>query len=156
MVDTVAEWSGPAEKNSLLDLYCGIGNFSIPLSGTFKNVTGVDSSVESIKLARRNAEVNDLDNVKFVQEKCRRYMERLNEPPDVLLADPPRSGMKDILPYIIKLRPKNIIYISCNPTTLARDLKFLTGNDYRIKKIRPFDMFPHTYHVETATLLEYG
>lgn len=156
LVKTVADWTRTAGKNSLLDLYCGIGNFSIALSGMFQNIIGVDSSAESIKLARRNAEINDLDNVTFIHEKCRRYIEKIKEAPDILLADPPRNGMKDILPMVSKLLPKDIIYISCNPTTLARDLKFLREKGYKINKLKPFDMFPQTYHVEAAVWLEYG
>lgn len=154
IIKTVAGWIEPVERNSLLDLYCGIGNFSITLSEHFKNITGVDSSQESIKFAKRNADINDLVNINFIHDKCRRYIEKLKDTPDVLLVDPPRHGMKELLVHINKIKPKNIIYISCNPTTLARDLKVLTESNYKINRIKPFDMFPQTYHVEIAAWLE--
>lgn len=154
LVETISGWIEPLEKSSLLDLYCGIGNFSITLSRHFKKITGVDASSESIKLAKRNADVNDLVNVNFVNDKCRKHIERLNEAPDVLLADPPRNGMKELLIHINRIKPKYLVYISCNPTTLARDLKALTEKNYKISSIKPFDMFPQTYHVEVAALLE--
>jgi len=154
IINTVARWIEPIEKRTLLDLYCGIGNFSITLSGFFKNVVGVDSNGDSIKLAKRNSELNDLVNIKFIQAKCRSYLSKLKEAPDFLLADPPRNGMKDLLGHIDKIKPRNIIYISCNPSTFARDIKALTESNYRIKRIKPFDMFPHTYHVEVASWLE--
>jgi len=154
IINTVAGWIEPIEKRTLLDLYCGIGNFSITLSGFFKNIVGVDSNGDSIKLAKRNSDSNDLVNVKFVQDKCRSYLAKLKEAPDVLLVDPPRNGMKDLLGRIDKIKPRNIIYISCNPSTFARDIKTLTESNYRIKRIKPFDMFPQTYHVEVASWLE--
>ncbi len=138
----------------MLDLYCGIGNFSIAFSKNFEKITGVDSSGESIKLAKRNADVNDLVNINFIHDKCRTYIKKLKEAPDFLLADPPRNGMKELLAHINRIKPKNIIYISCNPATLSRDLKVLTESNYKINKIKPFDMFPQTYHVEIAAWLE--
>lgn len=154
IIHTVAGWIEPIKKNSLLDLYCGIGNFSIAFSKNFEKITGVDSSGESIKLAKRNADVNDLVNINFIHDKCRTYIEKLKEAPDFLLADPPRNGMKELLAHINRIKPKNIIYISCNPATLSRDLKVLTESNYKINKIKPFDMFPQTYHVEIAAWLE--
>ncbi len=154
IVETISAWIEPLEINTLLDLYCGIGNFSITLSQYFKKITGVDASSESIKLAKRNSDLNDLVNINFINDKCRKHIERLNEAPDVLLADPPRNGMKDLLVHINRIKPWNIIYISCNPTTLARDLKALTEKNYKINRIKPFDMFPQTYHVELAVWLE--
>ena len=154
IINTVAGWIEPIKKNSLLDLYCGIGNFSIAFSKNFEKITGVDSSGESIKLAKRNADVNDLFNINFIHDKCRTYIEKLKEAPDFLLADPPRNGMKELLAHIQRIKPKNIIYISCNPTTLSRDLKVLTESNYKINRIKPFDMFPQTYHVEIAAWLE--
>ena len=154
IVETISAWIEPLEINTLLDLYCGIGNFSITLSQYFKKIRGVDASSESIKLAKRNSDLNDLVNINFINDKCRKHIERLNEAPDVLLADPPRNGMKDLLVHINRIKPRNIIYISCNPTTLARDLKALTEKNYKINRIKPFDMFPQTYHVEVAVWLE--
>lgn len=154
IIHTVAGWIEPVRKNSLLDLYCGIGNFSIAFSENFKSITGVDSSSDSIKLAKRNADVNDLVNINFIHGKCRIYIEKLKEAPDILLVDPPRNGIKELLVHINRIKPKNIIYISCNPTTLSRDLKVLTESNYKINRIKPFDMFPQTYHVEIAAWLE--
>ncbi len=154
IIKTVKNWVGLGKNDTLLDLYCGIGNFSIPLSDCFKKVTGVDSNPESIKYAKRNAEINDLVNLDFIHEKCRKYIERLNDAPDFLLADPPRIGMKEILKHINRIKPKNIIYVSCNPATLSRDLKVLTESNYKINSIKPFDMFPQTYHIEIAAWLE--
>ena len=154
IIQTITDWIEKVSKNSLLDLYCGTGNFSIVLSKYFEKITGVDSSGESIKVAKRNADVNDLVNINFIHDKCRRYLEKLNEAPDFLLADPPRNGMKELLVHLNRIKPRNIIYISCNPATLARDLKILTESNYRINRIKPFDMFPQTYHVEIAAWLE--
>ena len=154
IIKSIEGWIEPVSKKSLLDLYCGAGNFSIVLSKYFEQITGVDSSGESIKLAKRNADLNNLDNITFIQDNCRIYIEKLKEPPDILLADPPRKGMKELLRGIQRIKPKNIIYISCNPTTLSRDLKFLTESSYKIKRIKPFDMFPQTDHIEIAAWLE--
>ncbi|MGI9533642.1 MAG: class I SAM-dependent RNA methyltransferase [Thermodesulfobacteriota bacterium] len=154
IIETVAGWIEPVKRKTLLDLYCGIGNYSITLSNYFDKIAGVDSNLESIKLAKRNLDLNNIANINFINNRCQNYLATLKEVPDVLLVDPPRNGIKNLIKYIDKIKPGNIIYISCNPTTLARDLKSLTESHYRLIKIKPFDMFPQTYHIEVASLLE--
>lgn len=142
--------------NRALDLYCGVGLFSLPLARKFANVTGVESSAESIRFARMNAERNGLKNTEFIAADTGKWLKE-NSPRlaglDVLLLDPPRIGVeKKVIGSIIEILPKEIVYVSCDPATLARDLKALFGK-YDLIEISAFDMFPQTHHVETIARL---
>jgi 23S rRNA (uracil1939-C5)-methyltransferase len=139
--------------NLAFDLYCGVGLFSLPLATKFRKVFGVEANKTSINFARQNADC--FDNIKFenafVGEWLRRYD---GEKPDLILLDPPRNGAeRKTVAALLKIKPPQIIYLSCNPSTLARDLKTLISDNYKIKEITAFDFFPQTHHVETMVKL---
>jgi 23S rRNA (uracil1939-C5)-methyltransferase len=156
IVDTVLGWAELGGAETVLELYSGIGNFSLPLAAGSKRVISVEVNKRASAFAVRNAELNDLRNIDFISESCERYLSRESSgtpPVDVVVLDPPREGAKDVLPGITRLSPRKIIYVSCDPATLGRDLKAFTGAGYELFRIRPFDMFPETYHIESVSLL---
>ncbi len=140
-----------------LDLYCGVGLFSLPLARAFSKVIGVESNSESIGFAKINAERNGLGNLEFFSGDVGSWLKENSEKLaglDVLLLDPPRIGVeKDVIRSIIELSPKEIVYVSCDPATLARDLRALFEK-YELREIAAFDMFPQTHHVETIAKLK--
>jgi 23S rRNA (uracil1939-C5)-methyltransferase len=156
LVETLVEWADLKGYERVLDLYCGVGNFSLHLAKRAKEVVGVDVSAKAIRLARKGAEANLIKNVTFDSYPSELYIAELlkrGDKFDLVILDPPREGAKGILKALGELSPKKIIYVSCDPPTLARDLKTLTEIGYKLIKIRPFDMFPETYHIESLTLL---
>lgn len=156
MINTVLEWAELNENTTVLDLYSGIGNFSIPLARASKEVLGVEISKNSVKLANKNAELNSVKNIVFQNASSEDAITILNDQEekfDLVVLDPPREGAKEIIDGLVKLDPEKIIYVSCDPATLARDLKKLDVLGYKVVKIRPFDMFPQTFHIESITML---
>ena len=153
----IQEAIGPLEGRIALDLYCGVGLFSLPLAKKFEKVIGVESGVEAVKFARSNARNAGLHNAIFESEMVGRWFEANRNPPrfvDAVLLDPPRVGAeKATIRGIIALNPRRICYVSCDPATLARDLKPLIASGYRIDSLVAFDMFPQTHHIETVTHL---
>lgn len=146
------------KKDTVLDAYCGIGTIGIVASKRAKEVIGVELNKEAIKDAKINAKLNKVDNITFYNNDAGKFMLDLAEKDvsiDVVFMDPPRSGSDEtFLSCVIKLAPKKIVYISCGPETLARDLKYLTKKkQYKVEKISPVDMFPMTEHVETIVAL---
>ncbi len=143
---------------TVIDAYCGTGTIGILASGMVKNVIGVELNGDAVKDAKINAELNNAKNIKFYEADAGKFMTELSsigENVDLVIMDPPRAGSD--LPFLrslVKLSPEKIVYISCNPETLARDLSFLTRKGYKVRKIQPVDMFPHTEHVETICLLQ--
>ncbi len=140
---------------SFLDLYCGSGNFSIPLARSGLAGVGVELNPEAIAAAKRAATEQGLDvqfhsqsSVEYVQEACKAGREF-----GIVLVDPPRAGAKEILPDLVRLAPSTILMVSCDPVTLARDLKSLSQKGYRLCWVEGFDMFPQTHHVESLALL---
>ncbi|GJM16479.1 MAG: putative RNA methyltransferase [Thermodesulfobacteriota bacterium] len=156
MINTVIEWAELNENTTVLDLYSGIGNFSIPLAQASKEVLGIEISKNSVKLANKNAELNSVTNIVFQNASSEDAITILNDQEekfDLVVLDPPREGAKEIIDGLVKLDPEKIIYVSCDPATLARDLKKLDELGYKVVKIRPFDMFPQTFHIESITML---
>jgi len=156
LVETLVEWSDLKGHERALDLYCGVGNFSLHIAKRAKEVVGVDVSAKAIKLAKKGAEANSITNVIFDCSPSELYVEeslKRGDKFDLVIIDPPREGAKEILKALGLLSPKKIIYVSCDPPTLARDLKTLTELGYKLIKIRPYDMFPETYHIESLALL---
>jgi len=156
LVETLVEWSDLKGHERVLDLYCGVGNFSLHLAKGAKEVVGVDVRAKAVKLAKKGAEANSITNVIFDCSPSELYVEeslKRDDKFDLVILDPPREGAKGILKALGLLSPKKIIYGSCDPPTLARDLKTLNEIGYRVLKIRPFDMFPQTYHIESLALL---
>lgn len=143
------------------DLYCGIGTISLFLAQKAKQVYGVEIVPEAIEDARRNARLNQMENVEFFVGKAEEVLPDAYEKSggemyaDVIVVDPPRKGCDEsLLATIVKMKPKKVVYVSCDPATLARDLKYLTGEGYEIKKIQPVDMFAMGTHVEVVTCLQ--
>lgn len=146
-----------ARGETAIDLYCGAGLFTIPLAERFSRVFGVEANAEAIGFARRNVEDARLRNATFSVSTVAEWLEEQSErhaPVDFVLLDPPRSGAEDdAVRGILALRPRAISYVSCDPATLARDLKVLLADDYSLDSIAAFDMFPQTHHVETVVRL---
>ena len=157
LYDTAIQFAGLTGKESVLDAYCGTGTIGIVAASSCASVTGVEINRDAVRDAVVNARLNDRKNCWFVCEDAGKYMEKMAEAKescDVVFMDPPRSGSDEkFLASLIRMSPKRIVYISCGPDSLARDLKFLTARGYAVKKIQPVDMFPHTDHVETVVKL---
>lgn len=139
---------------NVLDLYCGTGTISIFISDAVNKVLGIDMSESSINNALDNRELNNIKNVEFVCSKVEDYIDKIIGKHDLVVVDPPRAGLdKKTIEYLKKIASKDIIYISCDPATMSRDLLQLSDT-YNIKSIKPFNMFPKTYHVECVVVLE--
>ncbi len=141
----------------VLDAYCGTGTIGLIMAKSAKKVIGVEINTDATRDAKENAALNGIDNAEFYNEDASDYIAHLagkNEKIDVVITDPPRAGCSiKFLKNLVKLSPKRVVYISCNPETLANDLIALTKAGYRVKKIQPVDMFPYTSHVETVVSL---
>ncbi len=145
------------EDKIVWDLYSGAGTFSLSLAKYARMVVGVESVPSAVEDARYNAELNKIDNVIFVIKDLhkKKILEELTElpKPDVVVVDPPRTGIhKNLLNALLEIRPERIVYVSCNPATQARDCGELSSL-YKIVEVQPIDMFPHTYHIESVALL---
>jgi len=139
-----------------VDLYCGAGNFTLPLAGRVGKVFAVDESRPAVQAAEDEAIRKGLKNIEFIVgdvEWGLKKIFRRNGLIDVLLLDPPRAGAKEVLDLIGLASPRRIVYVSCDPATLARDLRILTHRQYRLDDIQPIDMFPQTYHIESVARL---
>jgi 23S rRNA (uracil1939-C5)-methyltransferase len=152
---TVSGMTGIAAGDTVLGLYCGMGPIEMFLSRKVRSVTGVDSVNANIAGAIENATLNNISNCSFHAGKMERLLRRLPlKGMDLIVVDPPRGGISDEgLKLMVGLRAPKILYVSCNPATLARDLKVLGSHSYKTERIIPFDLFPHTSHMETAVLL---
>ncbi|MBP7074180.1 MAG: 23S rRNA (uracil(1939)-C(5))-methyltransferase RlmD [Rhabdochlamydiaceae bacterium] len=138
---------------TVLDAYCGVGTLSLLLAQKAKKVVGVESVPEAIGDAQENAKLNQIENAEFTCAFAEDFIGKLSAM-DVAVINPPRKGCEPaFLNKLIELQPKQIVYISCDPATLARDLAILQGGKYRIQTVQPFDMFPQTVHVETLVSL---
>lgn len=139
----------------VLDLFCGMGNFSLPLARRAKYVAGVEDHAPSIDMARRNAESNHIENVEFVAADASAVLARFKEEElDLVVLDPPRAGSYQVIGEILQIHPKRVLYVSCDPATLARDLGPLVSAGYEVVSSQPFDLFPQTWHIESMTLLQ--
>lgn len=154
------DFAGLTGKETVLDAYCGIGTIGITASEQAKQIIGVELNRDAVRDAITNAKLNGLKNCWFTAGDAGEYMEqtlRSGLRPDVVLMDPPRSGSDErFLRSLLKCAPARVVYVSCDPRTLARDLKILTAGGYGVEKIQPVDMFPWTEHVETVVLLSKG
>ena len=158
MVAQALEMLDPQPEERVLDLFCGIGNFTLPLARRAGQVTGVEGDAGLVARARQNAAANHLDNTRYYTANL--YEELDNEPWllerfDKVLLDPPRSGAMEVLAHLPRLGVRRILYISCYPSTLARDAGILVNElGYRMRSAGVMDMFPHTAHVESIALFE--
>ncbi|QVY62069.1 23S rRNA (uracil(1939)-C(5))-methyltransferase RlmD [Cytobacillus gottheilii] len=158
LYDKTLEYAGLAGDETVIDAYCGIGTISLFLAQKAKKVYGVEIVHEAIEDAKRNAELNDITNAEFAVGKAEEVIPKWYEQgikADVLVVDPPRKGCDEaLLQTIIEMKPKKVVYVSCNPATLARDLRILEDGGYKTLEVQPVDMFPQTTHVECVALIE--
>jgi 23S rRNA (uracil1939-C5)-methyltransferase len=152
MVRTVLDLTSLTGNETVLDLYCGIGNFSLPLAKKAKAVIGIESGYSAIEDAKANAELNRIPNTEFIADDMQKGLKTLIQRKlraDVIVLDPPRAGATlKTLERVLAFVPQKIVYVSCNPSTLARDLKFFQLFGFRLDRLQPVDMFPYTYHIE--------
>ena len=157
LYQTAIDYAGLTGKEAVIDAYCGIGTIGLIAAKKAGKVIGVELNKDAVKDARINAKENKITNAAFYQGDAGRFMVEMaakGEKADVVFMDPPRAGSDErFLSSVVKLSPKKVIYISCNPETLARDLKYLTKHHYKVEKIQPVDMFPFCDHVETVCSL---
>lgn len=158
LYNTAIEYAGLKGKETIIDAYCGIGTISLIAAKHVKKVIGVELNKDAVKDAKINAKENHITNAEFRQGDAGEFMVKMAEndqKADVVFMDPPRAGSDvKFLSSVVKLNPKKVVYISCGPDTLARDLKYLTKHGYQVKRIQPVDMFPFCDHCETVVLLE--
>ncbi len=153
LYEQVIEFADLSQDDIVWDLYAGTGTISLFLAQKAKQVIGFEIAESAVQDAEKNSQVHKIDNTHFVGGDLLHSLKDTKPHPDVLVTDPPRAGMHEkVVRYLTEILPKRIVYVSCNPTTLARDLAILKSY-YDIKKVQPVDMFPHTYHIETVVLL---
>ncbi len=154
LYDKVLEYSSLNFDDFVLDLYCGTGTIGIYLSKYCKRVLGVEINKEAIKNANENKKLNNISNIQFMVGDTKDIIKKVKDKPDIIIVDPPRSGLNiSVINDIKKLKSRKLIYVSCDPITLSRDLSLLKDS-YEIKEITPIDMFPNTAHVECVALLK--
>ncbi len=145
------------ERDTLLDLYCGIGTIGLSAAERVGTLIGVEIVPQAVENAQKNAQLNGLKHARFLCDDCKgavRQLETEGIQPNVILVDPPRKGCDaDVIETIVRLAPDRVVMVSCNPATAARDCKLLEERGYRVMEYRPFDLFPRTGHVETVCLL---
>ena len=145
-----------SKKDTVIDAYCGIGTIGIVASKKAGKVIGVELNSEAVSDAKINASINNIKNATFVNADAGDFLVEYakNAKADVVIMDPPRSGSTpEFLNSLLKIKPDRIVYISCGPDTQARDIKVLVKGGYKVTACQPFDLFPHTEHVETVILL---
>ena len=151
------EYANLTGKENVIDLYCGAGTITLALAAHAKNVIGVEIVPEAIENAKANAKINGIENIEFIcadAGQAALMLAQRGTKPDVLMVDPPRKGLNEqAIEAILQMNPEKIVYISCDPATLARDCKLLCNDNYKIEKVMAVDLFPRTYHVETVVLL---
>lgn len=159
LYDTVLRYAGLSGRETVVDAYCGAGTISLYLAPEAQRVIGIEAVSAAVQDAQTNARINGINNVEFLQGEAEKRLPELAANglrPDVVVVDPPRKGCdKLLLDSIIKVKPSRMVYVSCNPATLARDLRVLTDGGYAIVEVQPVDMFPQTAHVEVIILLQH-
>ncbi|HCT5599379.1 23S rRNA (uracil(1939)-C(5))-methyltransferase RlmD [Klebsiella oxytoca] len=158
MVHTALEWLDIQPQDRVLDLFCGMGNFTLPLAKRAAQVVGVEGVPALVAKGQENAALNALHNVTFFHENLEEDVTRqawAKHGFDKVLLDPARAGAAGVMLHIIKLAPRRVVYVSCNPATLARDSDVLLQAGYTIQRLAMLDMFPHTGHLESMVLFEH-
>ena len=157
------EFAALTGKETVIDAYCGIGTIGLCAAGRAKQVIGVERNPDAVRNACANAAANKINNARFICADATDWMRAAAQPnsglphPDVVFLDPPREGSTPAcIDAVAAMKPKRVVYVSCNPETLAHDLTHLTRRGWKALKIQPVDMFPHTEHVETVVLLSKG
>ncbi|WP_051238960.1 MULTISPECIES: 23S rRNA (uracil(1939)-C(5))-methyltransferase RlmD [Jeotgalicoccus] len=157
LVELALEMADAKEHERMIDLFCGVGTFSLPFARKVKELAGIEIVESSIESAKRNAVDNGIDNTYFLAKDARRGMDEILETwgiPDLLMLDPPRSGAGGkVMRRIARLGTDRVVYVSCNPETFAKDITWMREFGYELKTVQPVDLFPHTVHVEVVSLL---
>ncbi len=155
LVAVVRSLAQPGPGETMIDLYGGVGLFSLTLADLYAQVWGIEENRQAVQAAGQNALINNIRNCRFAAGKVERLLPAHRGQVNTLILDPPRQGCSPgALKAITSLSPGKIVYVSCDPATLARDLAVLTGRGYRVEGVQPIDLFPHTHHVEIVVLLE--
>ena len=158
LYEIISDFCSLQGDETVFDLYCGVGTIGMYVANDARKVFGIESVVDAVEDAQKNAKRNNVRNIEFLKGDCEKMLPSLLNSeiyPDVAIIDPPRKGCSNkFLDILAKTECKKIVYVSCNPATLARDVKILADKGYSVEKIQPVDMFPHTYHVESVCLLE--
>lgn len=153
LYDTAKAYAGLTGSERVVDLYCGAGTISIYLSDHAREVVGLEVVDSAVMDAKRNCQRNDIHNCRFIHGDIRQTLTNVGERPDVMIIDPPRAGMHhDVVKQVLSLAPEKIVYVSCNPATLSRDIA-LIKDAYHLLEVQPVDMFPHTFHIEAVAKL---
>jgi 23S rRNA (uracil1939-C5)-methyltransferase len=151
LVALVGDYLAPKGDETLVDLYCGVGLFGLPLAGRVKQVIGVEADPSAAADFRHNAQ--GLAQVELVEGTAERALSRVGGPVDLVVLDPPRSGAgMQVVGEIARLSPRRVAYVSCDPATLARDAGRLVAAGYQLEEVQPVDLFPQTFHVESVAL----
>ncbi|KPL60343.1 SAM-dependent methyltransferase [Rossellomorea vietnamensis] len=157
LVDLAIEMSQPKETEKMIDLFCGVGTFSLPFASRVGELAGIEIVESSIESAKRNADDNGISNTTFLAKDARKGIDQMLETfghPQLLMLDPPRSGAGGkVMRRIGRAKPERIVYVSCNPDTFATDIKELEPFGYTLDAVQPVDLFPHTVHVECVATL---
>ncbi len=157
MVSQAIQWLDPRKSDRVLDLFCGLGNFSLPLAKLVSQVVGVEGVAEMVEKATNNASLNQINNAQFYHANLEQDFEGQTwsaEKFDKILLDPARAGASGIIDQVSVLGAERVVYVSCNPATLARDSQSLIEQGYQLTKLGMLDMFPHTSHLESMALFE--
>ena len=153
----VSDYAALTGTETVFDLYCGVGTIGLTLAKNAKRVIGIESVKASVLDANRNATINGIVNAEYIHGKAEDKLPKLLDQgvqADLVILDPPRAGCDPaLLEVVAAAGPTRIVYVSCDPATLARDIKILTQQGYRFVEAQPVDMFPHTAHVETVVLI---
>ena len=156
LVEELLSWNVFDKRDSVLDLYAGAGNLTLPVARRVRRVTAVESGWRLVRNGKRNARDNGLDNVRWLRQDAGRAVDELVRQDRrfaTVVLNPPRAGAKEVAPKLAALGARRILYVSCNPATLARDLRQLTAQGYMLRRVRPVDLFPQTFHVEALAEL---
>ncbi|MGQ9645851.1 MAG: 23S rRNA (uracil(1939)-C(5))-methyltransferase RlmD [Thermodesulfobacteriota bacterium] len=154
LIEKVLEFSSGTDKENTLDLYSGVGNLTLPLASISREVVGIEENAAAIADARFNAQFNEIETVRFIRGKVEDVLKNWKrKKPDLVILDPPRTGAKGVVGFVAEFRPKRVVYVSCEPTLLARDLRLFAERGYSLRKLALIDMFPQTYHIEVVGLL---
>ena len=154
LYDIARKYADLTGKETVLDLYCGAGTIAICLSGQARSVVGMEIVESALKDAKKNCERNGIGNCRFILGDVRKLLSGYTDRPDVIIIDPPRSGMhQSVVKRVLQIGAPRIVYVSCNPATLARDIS-LMKDTYQVVQVQPVDMFPHTGHIEAVARLE--
>lgn len=160
LYNTVLDFAEIKNTDIVADIYCGVGSISLLMAKFAKNVTGIEIVPQAVENAVYNAKINNIDNAKFICSSAKNASKKFIEnayKPNIICVDPPRKGLdKTTSSAIIKINPEKIIYVSCDPATLARDLRIFEDNNYKIDTAKAVDMFPRTPHIETVCKLTHN